>query len=179
MTTVRRSQKTLFRSIGTALATMVAAAAIALVGAGPAAAGPPVVDDEGSYDDTYDVPAAAFPCGVDVTFHEVGTYRLTTFFDRHGAVVRQTGHIGGTTTITSDHGQITNHWRENGTLDPATGTITWSGNSFNIHGGAGGVLVNTSGRWVVDAATDELLDAVGPQEDPEEHFGRLCAVLAP
>jgi hypothetical protein len=153
---------------------VVAAFAIAT----PAAAAQPVVVEEASYDQSYTLSAAEFPCGVEVTFHEVGSTRITAFVDGDGNVVRQQGHIGGTTTVTSDHGEIVNRWRENAKLTP-DGTITWSGNSYNIHGGAGGVLVNQSGHWVVDSS-GEVLSAAGPQEDPfDDGLAEICAVLAP
>jgi hypothetical protein len=159
------------------VATTIAAVAVVAL-ALPAVAAPPLVD-EGEFDQTYVVPAEAFPCGVEVTFHEVGSYRFTAFRDADGTIVREQGTIGGTTTITSAYGQIVNHWREVGTLDPAAGTITWSGNSYNIHGGAGGVLVNASGHWIEDATTGERAFLAGPHDDPEANIDAVCAVLAP
>jgi hypothetical protein len=161
------------------LLTAVVGMVFTVAAAVPAVAAPPVVYDQGGFEDSYTVPAEAFPCGVEVTFHEDMTYRFTAFLDRDGEVVREMGHIGGTTTVTSAYGQITNRWRENAVLDPESGTISWTGNSFNIHAGAGGVLVNMSGRWIVDLATDDLTFVAGPHEDPDEDFSDLCAVLAP
>lgn len=161
------------------VASLVGAAAAVVLAAGPAAAAPPVVEEEGAFSTTSTVPAEDFPCGVEATFHEDMTFRFTAFLDRAGEVVRRTGHIGGTTTVTTAYGEITNRWRENAKLDPEAGTIAWSGNSFNIHGGPGGVLVNKSGRWVVDAETDAPLFVAGPDEDPEADPTALCAVLAP
>lgn len=167
------------RRAGRVATALAGAFAIAVVAAGPSAAAPPVVYDEGAFDDTYTVPAEAFPCGVEVTFHEVGTYRFTAFVDGDGAVVREMGHIGGTTTIKSAYGQVVNRWREHARLDSETGTVAWSGNSFNIHGSGGGrVLINTSGRWVEDA-TGDLVFVAGPQEHPDDHLEELCAALLP
>jgi hypothetical protein len=170
ISTSRRHRSALVGIVG-----VVAALALAV----PAAAAQPTVLEDGTYDQTYVVPAAEFPCGVDATFHEVGTHRIVAFEDGDGQIVRLQAHIGGTTTITTEYGRIVNHWRENATLDPEEDTVTWSGSSYNIHGGAGGVLVNRSGRWVEDATTGEVQNFAGPSDDPEERIAEICAVLAP
>lgn len=148
-----------------------------LLMASPALAAPPEVVLQDSFEETFTVPAGAF-CDVAVTFHNVGTIKLTEFSDADGNVVRMTAHLGGTTTVTSDHGQVVNRWRQYGVFDPAENTITWSGNSFNVHAGAGGILANVSGHWVEDAATGEVTVVGGPHEDPTSDPDALAAVCA-
>lgn len=162
------------RAVVTTLAAVISAV---LLMASPAVAAAPQVVLQDSVDETFTVPAGAF-CGVAVTFHDVGTIKLTEFSDADGNLVRMTVHLGGTTTVTSDHGKVVNRWRQFGVFDPATNTITWSGNSFNVHAGAGGILANVSGHWVQDAATEEVTVVGGPHQDPTSDADVLAAVCA-
>lgn len=157
--------------------TLAATMSAVLLMSSPALAAAPEVVLQDSIDETFTVPAGAF-CGVAVTFHDVGTIKLTEFSDADGNVVRMTVHLGGTTTVTSDHGQVVNRWRQFGVLDPAANTITWSGNSYNVHAGAGGILANVSGHWVEGVATGAVTVVGGPHEDPTSDPGALAAVCA-
>ena len=152
--------------------------ALALV-AGHVAAAPPVVVDEGTFDDTFEVPADEFFCDVDVTVNEVGSFRVTDFYDRDGNFVRGRVHVMGTLTVTSAYGQAVDRWAQNDTFDPEDLTVTFTGNPWNTHAGAGGVLVNDSGRIVVDVTTGEAVVVNGPHQAFFGDFDALCEVLEP
>jgi hypothetical protein len=166
------------RARRTGLRAVAAGAVAALAVAVPAAAAQPTVIEQ-EIDEEYDVPAEAFPCGVDVTFHEVGRSQLRLFTDADGTPVRGVGHIRVTTTVTSAHGRIVNPWGYSAIIDFEEGTLTRAGNDENIHGGAGGVIVNGSGRTVVVEETGEVLFTAGPLEAIDDNWDEICAVLAP
>lgn len=163
--------------------TLAAVLSAVLLVANPAAAARPQVVEDFTTDETLTLPAAESPCGVEMTSHQVATWRITEFFDKDGNLVRAQGHGHGTTTITSAHGQLWERWAVSAVLDPEAGTLTWSGNGFNIHGSAGGILANVSGRWVEDFQTGELITVLaGPHEDPDldpDVLAALCAELTP
>lgn len=174
----RSSRDTRARTRRTGVVGAVGGIAAALAIASPAAAAQPITIEDTTYVETETQSAEEFVCGVEATFHTAGVRRITAFVDRDGALLRVQGHIGGTTTVTTAYGEVVNRWRENGRLAP-DGTLTWSGNSFNVHAGAGGVLLNQSGRWIVDDNTGEVLSTAGPQQTPETDPEALCGVLAP
>ena len=159
------------------VATLAAVISAVLLVASPALAAAPEVVQQDTLDDTFTVPAGGL-CSVAVTFHDVARIKITAFSDRDGNLARMTVHVGGTTTVTSDHGQIVNRWREYGVFDPETNTITWSGSSFSLHAAGGGILANVSGHWVEDAATGEVTVVGGPHEDPASDPDALAAVCA-
>ena len=146
--------------------------------ASPASAAPPAVVYEEDFDNTWFVPDDPV-CGVDITIHEVGTGKVTEFYDNDGDVTRVRVHSMGTTTRTTDFGQVVDRWSVNHTFDPETLTETTVGNVFNTHAGAGGVLVNDSGRLVIDVITGDELAVNGPHEAWFGEFDDACAVLAP
>lgn len=152
--------------------------AAALAVAAPAAAAQPSVLVE-TTDIEEQIPADANPCGVDVTFEEVATKRTTTFVDADGTVVRQQVHGVVTTTVTSEYGQLINRWGANVVIDPRDGTYTRAGNYDNVHAGAGGVIINGSGRIVLDEATGDVLFTAGPLELIDENWAKFCSALTP
>lgn len=164
-------------------AALAAALSAVLLVANPAAAAKPQVIEEGTIDETFTVPAEDNPCGVEVTTRHVQTFKVTMFFDKDGNPDHATVHAHGMNVITSEHGQLWERFSVNGVLDPATGELTYSGNSFNMHGSDGGILANVSGRWVVDFQTGELISVLaGPHEDPSldpDVEAALCAELTP
>jgi hypothetical protein len=152
--------------------------AAALAIAAPAAAAQPSVLVE-TTDAEMQIPAEENPCGVTVTFEEVSTKRTTTFVDTDGTVVRQQVHGIVTTTVTSEYGQSINRWGANVVIDFTDGTYTRAGNYDNVHAGAGGVIVNGSGRIVVDETTGDVLFTAGPLELIDANWDEFCAPLTP
>jgi hypothetical protein len=120
--------------------------------------------------------AAGELCPFEIVLRETVRARITIWSDEGGEMTRGRIHIRGTTHVSSDHGAATNRWVENIEFDPATGTEARTGNSFNVHAGPGGVLVNDSGRIVADGS-GELRFSAGPRGTDEE-FEALCARLA-
>ncbi len=65
-------------------------------------------------------------------------------------------------------------------LDPETGEVirqTDTGNLWNVHAGAGGVLVNDSGRVVFDSEGVPII-VNGPHQPLFGEFDDACAALA-
>lgn len=159
--------------------TLVAAFTATLAGWSPttASAAPPVVVEEGEFDNTFEVTADQFECDVDVVVHESGFIRVTEFRDSDGNLTKFHSHINATTRVTSEHGTIVDRWVENVTFDAVDLTRTFTGNIYNVHAGAGGVLVNDSGRLVFDDTTGEPIVINGPHEAFAGDFADACAAL--
>jgi hypothetical protein len=151
----------------------------AAIGPTSASAAEPVVIVEEDFENTFFSPAEQDPCGVDTTVHEVGSVKITEFYDNDGNLNRARTKVMATTTVTTDFGQLVDRWSQNTTFDPETLTDTVTGNVFNTHAGAGGVLVNDSGRIVIDVRTGEALVVNGPHQAWFGEFDDACAVLAP
>ena len=131
------------------------------------------------FENTFFVPAEDDVCGVDTTVHEAGSVKITEFYDNEGNLIRARTKVMGTTTITTDFGHVVDRWSQSRTFDPETLTDTVTGNPWNVHGGAGGVLVNDSGRIVIDLATSDALVINRPHQTWFGEFDDACAVLAP
>ena len=147
--------------------------------ASPAAAAKHVVVVDEDFDDTFVVPAEDSVCGVEETIHDVGSFKVTEYFDNDGNFVRAKVRAMGTTHVSTEFGEVVDRWSWSGTFDPETVTFTQAGNVFNVHAGAGGVLVNDSGRIVIDEVTGEALVINGPHQAWFGEFDDACAVLAP
>lgn len=145
----------------------------------PVSAAPPGVVFEDDFENTFLVPAEDAVCGVDTTVHEVGSVKITEFYDNDGNLIRGRLKVMATTTVTTDFGHIVDRWSQNTTFDPETMTDTVVGNVFNTHAGSGGVLVNDSGRIVIDLTTGEELVVNGPHQAWFGEFDDACKVLAP
>ena len=151
----------------------------AVLVASPAVAAKPVVVVDEDFDDMFVLSVEESTCGVEETVHEVGSAKTTHYFDKDGNFVRGNIHMMGTTTVTTEFGEVVDRWSWNGFFDPATLTLTQVGNVFNVHAGPGGVLVNDSGRLVIDVTTGEALVINGPHQAWFGEFDDACAVLAP
>jgi hypothetical protein len=162
------------------LATLVGAATATVLIASPASAAQPQVVENATFDDTFTVPAAEDRCGVDTEVHEVGSSKVTEYFDNDGNFTKAHVKVNATTTVTSQYGQIVDRWAWSGWFDAENLTFTQSGNVYNAHNGAGGggVLVNDSGRIVIDDTTGEALVINGPHQAWFDDFDDACAVLA-
>ena len=109
----------------------------------------------------------------------MGSFKVTLFFDRDGTLAAVHEHVMATTTVTSAYGQTVDRWVQNNRFDPDDLTVAITGNPWNAHGGAGGVLINDSGRLVIDVTTDEAIVVNGPHQAWFGDFGGACSVLAP
>lgn len=148
--------------------------ATALAGASAGASAPEIEDVEFEENERY---GAGELCPFEVVLQGTVRARITVWSDKDGEFSKSRIHIQGTTHVSSDHGTAVNRWVENIQLDPSTMTEARTGNSFNVHAGPGGVLVNDSGRVVVDINGD-IISAAGPRATDDE-FAELCARLAP
>jgi hypothetical protein len=161
------------------LATLVGAATATVLVASPATAAKPQVVENERYEFSATVPAEEDPCGVESEYHEVGKVRITDYFDNNGDFVRAHVKLNATSTVTTQFGEVVDRWSWSGWFDAETITFTQSGNVYNAHnpGGGGGVLVNDSGRIVIDETTGEALVINGPHEAWFGEFDDACAVL--
>lgn len=150
--------------------------------AAPASAAKPVVFEEEDFDFTETFPAGE-ACDFDVEVRDTGSFIGKFFFDNQGDAIRLSYHARGTSYVSKVGGDVvaTDRWaaRTVYDLEPATDDFirqTDTGNTWNVHAGAGGVLVNDSGRVVYDSDGVPIF-IKGPHEGLFEEFGDLCAAL--
>lgn len=121
-------------------------------------------------------------CGTDIYITVEGRYRVTVFFDKHGEPIRERIHETGEVLWTSVDGEVWENYAVNVDIDYAAGTETVKGNVWNIHAGAGGILVNDSGRIVLvpdgKGGYEGALTVNGPHQAWYEEFDDLCAALS-
>jgi hypothetical protein len=158
--------------------TLLAAVAI-LIGlvAAPALATPPEVVDEGEFAvDGVLVDWMSAECGFNVYLTSEGTYTEKMFFDKDGVPATLRYHEVGKVMWTSDYGETWENYAANQTIDLVAGTITVTGNVWNLHAGAGGILINDSGRIVFGGP---VIIVNGPHQGFFEEYDGLCDALAP
>ena len=151
--------------------------------AAPASAARPVVFEEGDFDDMFVVPEGEI-CDFALDVRDTGSFIGKVFFDNQGRAIRVSYHASGTSYASRSDGDVVavDRWAANTVLDldPESGEVirqTDTGNVWNVHAGAGGVLVNDSGRVVFDS--EGLPVTVnGPHEALFGQFEELCAALA-
>lgn len=136
---------------------------------------PPEVVDEGEFAFSFLEEDMTERCGTDIDIAVEGTYKVTVFFDKDGEPVRERVHENGRVTWTSDHGEAWENYAVNTDIDYATGTVAYIGNVWNLHAGAGGILVNDSGR-IIFGGPDVIVN--GPHQAWYEEFGDLCDALS-
>jgi hypothetical protein len=162
------------------ITTAAAVGAMLGLGVGPATAAPPSTFIDETFDEEFVEPAESNPCGVEATIHERGSVRVTDYFDEDGNFVRGMAHVRGTTTVTTAYGQTIDRWSFTEHFDPESLTVMQAGNIFNVHPSDGGrILVNDSGRIVIDVTTGEALEINGPHDAWEGDFDALCEVIGP
>ena len=112
------------------------------------AAPPEVVVDE-TFSDTFLNGEVSAACAFDVWTMDTSSTKVTLFFNKDGSVNHEGIHVTGATEWMGPSGATAwEHWAWSGKYFPETDTFTQSGNVFNIHAGAGGVLVNDKGKIV-------------------------------
>lgn len=158
---------------------MIMATAMILLLPSAALAVPPTVVADFEDSISEDIPAEFAPCGFGIHIEESVSVRVTEFYDQDGLVDRITVHVRGTTVWSTDHGEVWEHWNVNEVFDPNELTSTQTGSPWNGHAGAGGIVINDSGRIVIDVTNGEALVINGPHQAWEGDFEAFCEVLAP
>jgi hypothetical protein len=116
------------------------------------AAPPEVVVDE-TFSDTFLNGEVSAACVFDVWTMDTSSTKVT-LFSKDGSVNHEGIHVRGATEWMGPSGATAwEHWAWSGKYFPESDTFTQSGNVFNIHAGAGGVLVNDKGKIVFRART--------------------------
>ncbi len=170
----------------TTIGVLVATAGVAATMATPAAADKPLVFDEGQFSEDFVIPAEFGPCDFDVRLQEEGSFKVTVFFDNDGETRQAKIHTNGTSRwgLPGEDAVVTEHWVNNTFLELAPGSdentpplgVAVVGNPWNAHAGAGGILVNDSGRIVFDENGD-LVSVSGPHEAFFGEFDDFCAAI--
>lgn len=150
---------------------------LALLIAVPVSAGPPVIET-GEFDIDF-VPFDPSPCpGIEIHDPEVATYRMTSFFDNQGNLVRVRTHYIGVDHLYNPLNPdvvLTGSFSGSQEFDLRTGEESVSGLPFHITVPGYGTVLVRAGRWSVYpsghlAGKDSLFDP----EDMEQ----LCSLLA-
>ncbi len=170
-------------TIGVLAATVGATALMAT----PAAADQPVVVEDFTDSVDFVIPAEFSACDFDVRLQEEVSVRVTVFFDQDGETRQLKAHVNGTTHWSNPEGGVvlTDRWVRNDFVELPPGatpetpalSVAVVGNPWNVHGGAGGVLVNDSGRIVFDE-NGEPVAINGPHEAFFNEFDDFCAALS-
>lgn len=161
-------------------------AVVTLMTPAAASADPPLVNEFEAVIDFpfFDPEAGDWVCGFLVFGQDTISVRETTYFNQDGSFKRFMVHINGSTLWTNlDGDEVWENWAWTGTFDPDSGTFTQTGNRWNAHMGAGGILVNGSGRVVFDFSNGpfdpgDILAVNGPNQDLDGDFSGLCGALA-
>ncbi len=169
-----------------AVGVIASAAFVAVALPSQASAGKPLVLDEGQFSDDFVIPADSGPCDFDLRIQEEGSFKVTVFFDKNGETRQAKIHTNGTTRwgLPDEDAVVTDRWVDNTFLELAPGSTpgtpplgaTTVGNPWNAHAGAGGVLVNDSGRIVFDGDGD-VVSVSGPHEAFFGEFDDFCAAI--
>lgn len=122
-----------------------------LLFAAPVFAAPPVIEYGGFEEDSavFDIS----PCDFEVRNYEVVSFRMTSFFDTQGDLLRIKMHISGTDYIYNpaypDAG-LSGSFSGNAEVDLATGELVWaSGVPWHITAPGYGTVLVRAGRWSV------------------------------
>ena len=102
------------------------------------------------------------PCPFELTYHNRGTFIVTTHVDADGTVVRQFAR--GTNfleTYSANGKEISSITPATVHFDPATNTLIGTGNQRHFIVPGVGVVYAQAGRFVIDLATAELVSASG------------------
>jgi hypothetical protein len=131
-----------------------------------------------SFDDTfvYAPGTDENPCSFVLTYHNVGTYLVTTHFDSSGVAVRQFARgVNFLETYSANGKAISSRTPASVHIDVATNTLVGTGNQRHFTVPGGGILYAQAGRVVIDLNTGEV-SSTGLNVPQGEEF---CAALAP
>ena len=135
-----------------------------------------VTEEEVTFSEVF---PAGTVCPFEVSREGTESWRVTEFYSKDGSLTSVHEHVRGTTTYFSSYGEASENFAGTNVIDLETQTFTANGNAFNIHAGVGGVLVNDSGRIVIDLKTFEALVINGPRQSWQGDFTDLCEALDP
>ncbi len=117
------------------------------------------------------------PCSFELTYHNEGTYLVTTYLDSSGVVVRQFARgIDFLETYSANGKVISSRTPASVHFDVATNTLVGTGNQRHFIVPGVGVVYAQAGRFVIDLATGNLVSSAGLDIPQSEVF---CAALAP
>ena len=137
--------------------------AMALAAPAAALATPPQTDTI-VVDETfvYPVPSPDNPCPFELTYHNSGTFIVTTHLDADGTTVRQFAR--GTDfleTYSANGKEISSITPATIHFDPASNTLVGTGNQRHFIVPGVGVVYAQAGRFVIDVVTGELITSSG------------------
>jgi hypothetical protein len=116
------------------------------------------------------------PCPFEVTYHNEGTYLVTTYLDSSGAVVRQFARgIDFLETYSANGKAISSRTPASVHFDAATNTLVGTGNQRHFIVPGVGIVYAQAGRFVIDLATETVVSSAGLDVPQSESF---CAALA-
>jgi hypothetical protein len=146
---------------------------------GTAAAIPPEVVLEYDLDASIDIPAGEI-CPFELHVEQTGSVKVTVFYHSDGTLDRGLVTVRATLEWSSVDVTAWEIVAFQNILDVDAETVTQLGNSFNIHAGAGGILVNDSGLLALDSDMRDVVVALnGPHQSLEGDFDSLCEALSP
>jgi hypothetical protein len=152
--------------------------ATALAAPAAALATPPETDTI-VVDETFVYPVGSTdnPCPFELTYHNSGTFIVTTHLDADGTTVRQFAR--GTDfleTYSANGKQISSITPATIHFDPATNTLIGTGNQRHFIVPGSGVVYAQAGRFVIDLATGDLITSSG-LDIPLD--AEICTALTP
>jgi hypothetical protein len=116
------------------------------------------------------------PCPFELTYHNEGTYLVTTHLDSSGVAVRQFARgIDFLETYSANGKAISSRTPASVHFDVATNTLVGTGNQRHFIVPGAGVVYAQSGRFVIDLATGTV-SSTGLNVPQSAEF---CAALAP
>jgi hypothetical protein len=117
------------------------------------------------------------PCSFELTYHNEGTFLVTTHFDSSGAAVRQFARgIDFLETYSANGKAISSRTPATVHFDIATNTLVGTGNQRHFIVPGAGIVYAQAGHFVIDLATESIVSSAGLDVPQSEDF---CAALAP
>jgi hypothetical protein len=152
--------------------------ATALAAPAAALATPPETDTI-VVDETFVYPVGSTdnPCPFELTYHNSGTFIVTTHLDADGTTVRQFAR--GTDfleTYSANGKEISSITPATIHFDPATNTLIGTGNQRHFIVPGAGVVYAQAGRFVIDLVTGDLITSSG-LDIPLD--AEICTALTP
>lgn len=166
--------------MATPIRVVLALVAVAFVVPATVAATPPATETMVT-DETFVLGAGTEenPCPFDLTYHNQGTFYITTYFDRSGTPVRVGAHsrAGGFLETYSANGkELSARSTAVGHIDLATSTLVGTGNQRHFIVPGVGIVYAQAGRFVISFPDGAIISVSGLDVPQAAEF---CAALAP